>query len=423
MKQGNSIITLVMVLLAVMLTGYLGYHVWDTFDTPYTTTVAYSYTLNDSLEANGLIIRQEQTLPAQSGIVDLARGEGERVAKGQQIALVYQTSQAQQSQAEQETLAREMEALEFALVQGGDAVSVARLDEDILQALVALRKAAALQDFSSLEDQVLTVKSSVLTRDVTFGQDQTGADLKARLQTLSGQLSALRSQSAGATARVTAPVSGVFSVLVDGYEGLSPQQLLDENQDFAALQALLSGGGQSPADNAMGKLITANRWYFAAAFPLEQAQRLIVGHAVTARFSGDFSQDVEMEVERVVSGENQAIVVLATDDYLSDTTLLRRQTVELIFDSAQGIRIPKACLRMETEEVELEDSSKTEVRNLFGVYAIVNGRAVFKEAEILSEGEDFYVVRAATEGKNALRAGDEIVLRGKGLYSGKLMEY
>ena len=108
---------------------------------------------------------------------------------------------------------------------------------------------------------------------------------------------------------------------------------------------------------------------------------------------------------------------------MSSTTLLRRQTVELIFDSSYGIRVPKACLRMESEEVTKPDSSQTETVNHLGVYAIVNGRAVFKEAEVISEGADFYVLRSVTTGKNALRAGDELVLRGTGIFNGKLMEY
>ncbi|MBR4099342.1 MAG: hypothetical protein IKK44_05065 [Clostridium sp.] len=421
MKQGNSIINFVIILLAAALTAYMGFYVWDTFNTPYTTTVAYSYTLNDSLNVNGLIVRREQVLPAQSGIVDLVRGEGEKVAKGDRVALVYQNTQAQQSQSEQETLAREKEALEFALLQGDDVVSAAHLDEDILQSLVALRSAVALQDFSSLEDQALSVKSSVLKRDYTFG-GSSGEDLRARLQTLNSQLSALKSQSAGATSRVTAPVSGVFSVLVDGFEGLTPQQLL-ETEDRMALSTLLSGDAQPVEANAMGKLITSSQWYFAANLSLEEAGRLIEGRTVTVRFSGDFSRDVSMKVERIVVDGSGAVVVLSTHDYLSQTTLLRRQTVELIFSSAEGIRIPKASLRMETETVQKEDSSETEEVNLFGVYAVLNGRAVFKEAEILSEGSDFYVVRAANDGKNALRPGDEIVLRGTGVYNGKLMEF
>ena len=76
MKQGKALITFVMVLLAAALTCYLGYYVWDTFQEPFTPTYAYEYELNDSVEAEGLIVRREQVLPGAQGILDVTRGEG-----------------------------------------------------------------------------------------------------------------------------------------------------------------------------------------------------------------------------------------------------------------------------------------------------------------------------------------------------------
>ena len=98
MKQGKALITFVMVLLAAALTCYLGYYVWDTLQEPFTTTYTYEYELNDSVEAEGLIVRREQVLPGAQGILDITRGEGEQVGLGQQVGLVYRDDQAQLAQ-------------------------------------------------------------------------------------------------------------------------------------------------------------------------------------------------------------------------------------------------------------------------------------------------------------------------------------
>lgn len=115
MKQGNSLVTLVIVLLAVMLAAYLGVYAWDSFTDPFTTTLTYSYTANDSLEADGWVVREEQLLPAQSGILDITRAEGEEVGRGQTVALVHQNSQALDVQAQMEELAMEIELLDYAM--------------------------------------------------------------------------------------------------------------------------------------------------------------------------------------------------------------------------------------------------------------------------------------------------------------------
>ena len=99
MKQGKSLITFVMVAIAAALCVYFGFYAFRTLDYPYTTTLAYQYTANDSVEADGMLARQELVLTAEGGIVELTRSEGEKVGVGQTVALVYRDSQAQADQA------------------------------------------------------------------------------------------------------------------------------------------------------------------------------------------------------------------------------------------------------------------------------------------------------------------------------------
>lgn len=203
MKQGQSVITLVMVLIAGALAIYFGYYVFDTLNDPFTTTLAYSYTVNDSVEADGLLVREEKALSGQAGILDVTRTEGEKVGVGQTVALIYRDSQAQADQAELDRLSMEIELLQYAAAQSGDVESAARLDEDILQSVVSLRASTALGDYADLEDQVREVKSGVLKRGYTYGDGLTSADLTAQLQSLKSQRSALYKQSSGATTRIT----------------------------------------------------------------------------------------------------------------------------------------------------------------------------------------------------------------------------
>ena len=58
-----------------------------------------------------------------------------------------------------------------------------------------------------------------------------------------------------------------------------------------------------------------------------------------------------------------------------------------------------------------------------GVYVMVGGRAEFKPLEMITEGSDYYVVKATSTGSKALRAGDEIITDAVGLYDGQLLEF
>lgn len=421
MKQGKPVITVAMAAIAVALVIYFGFYVAKVFSEPYTTALAYTYTSNDSAEAVGILVRQETVLPAQTGIVDVTRSEGEKVGVGQSVAQVYRDSQAQNNQADLEALADQIQLLEYSS-DGGGVDSAAKLDENILQAVTALHAASGVGDYNQLEDQARTLKSTVLKRGYVYGNGLGAEELSQKLNDLKSQYAALKQQTSSSTSSVRAPQSGVFSTLVDGYEtAVTPQTVFQLTP--SSLSALLAGQGKE-AGGGMGKLITSTRWYFAAALPVSVAERLKEGSTATLRFSGDFDQDIDMRVDQVGQAEgDKSVVVFSTDRYLSQTTLLRQQTAELIFNSWSGLRIPKQALRMEKSTYTDKETGQEVQNNRLGVYALLGGRAEFKTVEVVTEGDDYYVVRSTTDESDALRAGDEVIVRATELYDGQLLEY
>ena len=421
MKQGKPVITVAIAAIAVALVIYFGFYVAKVFSEPYTTALAYTYTSNDSAEAVGILVRQETVLPAQTGIVDVTRSEGEKVGVGQSVAQVYRDSQAQTNQADLEALADQIQLLEYSS-DGGGVDSAAKLDENILQAVTALHAASGVGDYNQLEDQARTLKSTVLKRGYVYGNGLGAEELSQKLNDLKSQYAALKQQTSSSTSSVRAPQSGVFSTLVDGYEtAVTPQTVFQLTP--SSLSALLAGQGKE-SGGGVGKLITATRWYFAAALPVSVAERLKEGSTATLRFSGDFDQDIDMRVDQVGQAEgDKSVVVFSTDRYLSQTTLLRQQTAELIFNSWSGLRIPKQALRMEKSTYTDKETGQEVQNNRLGVYALLGGRAEFKTVEVVTEGDDYYVVRSTTDESDALRAGDEVIVRATELYDGQLLEY
>lgn len=421
MKQGKPVITVAIAAIAVALVIYFGFYVAKVFSEPYTTALAYTYTSNDSAEAVGILVRQETVLPAQTGIVDVTRSEGEKVGVGQSVAQVYRDSQAQTNQADLEALADQIQLLEYSS-DGGGVDSAAKLDENILQAVTALHAASGVGDYNQLEDQARTLKSTVLKRGYVYGNGLGAEELSQKLNDLKSQYAALKQQTSSSTSSVRAPQSGVFSTLVDGYEtAVTPQTVFQLTP--SSLSALLAGQGKETG-GGMGKLITSTRWYFAAALPVSVAERLKEGSTGTLRFSGDFDQDIDMRVDQVGQAEgDKSVVVFSTDRYLSQTTLLRQQTAELIFNSWSGLRIPKQALRMEKSTYTDKETGQEVQNNRLGVYALLGGRAEFKTVEVVTEGDDYYVVRSTTDESDALRAGDEVIVRATELYNGQLLEY
>lgn len=428
MKQGtlNSRIVMLALLAAVVI--YLGVSAWHSFRDPFTTAVTYSYTVDDSMEATGFLVRQEQVLTNTGGVVELLPQEGEKVAKGGTVALLYQDSSGLEQKQQLQQLQLEKEQLEYALersdVGGGDS---GQLSEQVLDAIVALRASVASGDLTGLESQAMDLKSLVYKReyaytDTTGEGEDSAASIQAALDSVNSQISALSSQTAQSTNRVTASQSGVFSGYVDGYESLLTPDML--GTITAGQLAQLARERPAEDNAAIGKLITDTTWYFACTLPEEDAGRLVEGRKVTVRFSRDWSGEVSMTVERIGDPtDGQCVVVLSTDKYLSDTTLLRRQTVELVFDSITGVRVPKEALRVEEQTVTDEETGEESQVSVPGVYALVGEQAEFKPVTILSQSDSFALVEAADmTDRKGLRAGDIVIVASEDLYDGKVIQ-
>lgn len=421
MKQGTSLINFVMIMLAVGLACYLGVYIYNSFDDPFTTTYAYEYIISDSAPADGFLVRPELVLESQAGVVEYQVSEGERIGKGQAVAIVYRDSQAALLQGEIQALKLEAEMLRAVISGGNDPSSAAQLDEHIIQALIELRADAGNQTYTKLEDQMMQLKSAVLKRDYTYNADLGPQQLNERLSEINGQLAALTVKNEGMSNVVRTPVAGTYCALVDGYETLlTPEGMLSMTPDD-----LTQLGKQqiSPNLSSAGKIITGTQWYYVCTLQEQAAARLRVGERITVSFIGDFVQDVSMRVEQVGQTQNgKTAVTLSSSRYLAQTALLRRQTVELVYNSYSGIRVPTGALRMYNVDVKDDETGEvTGQRQVLGVYIIINGHAEFKPVETVMEGGDYYVVRPLQEGARALRPGDEVIVQAVELYPGKLM--
>lgn len=424
MKQGSLNAKIIMLLLLAAVAVCLGAAAWRSFRDPFTTVVSYSYTVDDSLEATGFLARQEQVLTNTGGVVELLPQEGEKVAKGGTVALVYQDASGLERREQLQQLELEKEQLEYALERtgagGGDA---SQLTDQVLDAIAELRAAVAGRDLTDLERQSMDLKSLVYKREYAYGGtgEESADAIQAALDEVDSQISSLSSQAAQSTQSITASQSGIFSGYVDGYESLLTPEVL-ETVTPAQLDDL-AGQASEEDQTAVGKLITDSTWYFACALPQEDAERLVEGRSVTVRFSRDWSGEVDMTVERVGEPEDgRCAVVLSTDRYLSETTLLRRQTVELVFQSVTGVRVPKQALRVAEQTVTDEETGEESTVQVTGVYTLVGEQVEFKPVTVLEQGDTFVLVEAAGSGRAALQPGDVVVVAAEDLYDGKVIQ-
>ena len=411
------------VTLAVLV--YFGVQGLRYLDDPLMTSLAYEDQVEESIDVSGYVVREESVLPDESsGSLRLQRSEGERVSDGGTVALVYADESSIQLQSQMNNLRDRIEQLEYAQAAAlGTEVSL-KLDSQILQGIVDLRTAIAENRLDRAEEHGKDLRSLVLKRDYT---DADTEDLTAQISSLQTELKTLQSQAASSIRRITAPQAGLYSAVVDGYENILTPESLETltPRTLAALEP-----DESLRSNRVGKLVLGDTWYYVTALEESEAQTLQESGRLKLRFAKGVGRDLSVKLTHISEAEGGRVVaVFQGDTYLSELTLLRQQSAEVIRQTTTGIRVPKEALRVRERTVTDEDGNESVVSET-GVYCMVGMKARFKPVDVLYSGDDFALVRSTldtaeevskTQEQIRLRAGDEVIITAYDLYDGKVI--
>ena len=386
MKRTDFFIKLVTVVLFIAVVSYIGVYLFYAALNSYETTTAIAYTVERTYPAQGYIVRSETVLADTGSMVLAVVNEGEKVAANQTVAVEYMNSAALEAASEIRSLRIMIAQLE---TTGGSVAENARLD-DILDLSAGIQRG----DLSRLDELLLNIETGFFTGVAVASLDL--PTMKARLESLESGNSGIRT--------ISAPVSGVFSHVVDGYENIKPDALSDITP--SRLAELFSA--VSPV-SGVGKLVTEFKWYYAAYMDAADAALLPEGEQVTVQFSGAYYSSEEMTVEQIGRKEdNECVVLFSSTTSVHELAPFRRLRADVVSDVMSGIRVPK-------EAIHLDDNGVTHV------FLQTGARAERVDVEILIESGDSYLVRDGVETGTPLRAGSTIIVKANNLYDGKVV--
>ena len=294
MNRSSFVSKLFTPVITLLVLAYFGYQIYGYVSDPFSTTLAYTYQVEDTVDISGYVVRQEQVLTGDAGgLMRLRKNEGERVGTGGAVATVYADQASLDRQNEIETLNNRIEQLEYAQESMLGAEVTLKLDSQIARSLLDYRTVVAAGRLDAAESRGQELRSLVLKRDYTYSGTE---DLSGQLQELKNQLKTLRSQAANSVKTIRSPRSGLFSAVVDGYESvLTPDSLSALTP--SALNKL--SPAEIPANT--GKLILGDNWYYVGVVSAQEAQtlqtrqnRLRTGESLSLRFTKNVDRDLSV---------------------------------------------------------------------------------------------------------------------------------
>ena len=394
MRNSNLTLKLACYLIIAALLVWLGIYAYQALNDPYRTVPVAGLSIRDSVNVRGIVAREEQVLYSVYSSVRVRLSEGTRVSAGGVVAEAYDSEEALLRAVRLAELRTEAEEL-TALLSAGSSDSTQQADSEIQSGIRRLRQRVFEGDFTGAETISQTLQTQV------FAAFSKPAEIQMRLREISEEVRDLEQGPAARSDDIYAPVSGLYSASVDGWEELNYDRLKEITP--RELQAILNEEHGTP-DWSLGKLVSGNKWYFAALLDAAEADGLSAAGKVDVRFGRYYGEQLTMNVEWLSPEEDgRCAVLLSCGEHIVDVMAMRFQDAELVLSEASGLRIPRKGLHVDDQ----------------GRACVYVQTALLAEKKLVTVERDFgdyYMVTSET-----LRAGDQVIVSAKNLYEGKVV--
>ena len=361
MKSDRFIIQSISAVLCLFLLVYVSFHSVNLDSKPYETEVALTYTISDSVEATGVIVREEQIISGQAsgGVVSYQQSDGTVVREGSVIAEVYSSS---------------------------NDISIRRQIRALQEQITALEKV-----------------SDARSAEYSMGETESYAD---RISQLQSEVDSLTARLSGSLVQYTSPEIGYFARMTDGYESvLTPESIktmtVDQIRGFSQEKVVFD-------NSTLGKIVTDHHWYYAAVLPAADAQKFITGDTVYLNFNMYNITQIPFTVQEVRTDDSDpdhCMVLLSTSHMVPELLMVRNPSVQIDFTSYTGLRIPAKAKRYEGQQV--------------GVYVLDGDVVRFKTINIIYENSEFILCGANSDLERPLEIYDQVIVEGTDLSDGK----
>ncbi len=393
------------IILCIVAIVFLGHQIYSFAYKPITTVSAEYHTVAQGFNINGIVIREEKIIDSdKSGALHFVLSNGERVAKNGTIANVY-------SNADASVIVNRIEQLKLRIsdieeMQGYNDVEAADIslaNNKVNNSLNTMLRGIATGDFSSFEADSAELLTNISRRQMITGEQ---TDFSARLNELKAELDNLNASLPQPVGSINADRSGYFVSSVDGYENV----LLCENIESVTPEYIDNLTAETIKDTAVGKIVSGYTWYIAAKVDIGESVKYKTGDELTLKTTIKSTPELKVVLEKIntSSNENSAVMIFSCQQMNSELAAMRKGAFTIINSTYSGLKIPTKALRVQ--------DGKT------GVFVRSGMTVKFVGVNVIHRTDEYIICEQEVSNDTVLRLYDDVVVKGKRLYDGKIIE-
>ena len=399
---GSKLVAFVLALGCVV---YIGIRALNGLQDQIQTIEAALVSVEDKFSGSGIFIRDEQPIYGDaSKTVEYIAANGEKVSNGQSVAMFFSDSASLTAYHEMLAVEDEIESLQYAYTHLSGGADGAKLDSLITISMLNITELLEQGNVQASSGDYADLLQLVLRRD---GERITNSEYNTQLSALESERLSWQQQAGNGATVASSPAAGYFVRYYDSWsDTLRPAGL--EALSIDNIESVLATEETSSREDVIGGLIQGFDWYFAVVVSEEQGALLRERSTVKIRFPTISSEALQLDIYDVrTSDDGQALVIFQSGEMSESYLTTRQADIEIIYNSYEGIMVPKEALR--------------QVDGEWGVYCLVGGITRFKPVEWVYQTDSYYLVEPAASSSNGLVMYDQIITSGKDLEKDKVV--
>lgn len=402
-------IYILLAIFALALIIELCYHFFSSVSEDVETVSAVKVTAKMSLQGECFVFRDETVIPGGGNgtLYKYLVSNGDKVSDGQKIAeIVDDSDENRQKLSEIEELENEIDCLEGALTLSSKA-SIVDVEKKISDLRATLCDLSASGDRAAMSGVSSELSVALAASKIIRGEIK---NCREMISNLESQKSALERSVSGKAVKIDK--SGSFYASVDGFEDLLSTETLDSLtlDDCTLVIESVRSGEPSSRPESVGKVVTSFDWYALCVVDNDRA----AGFASGREYELDFgSLSHKMTLVRVIRSEDgdKMALLFESNKTPSGFDYPRLSSVSVVYGETDGYDLPSEAVRV--------------VDGVSGVYVLHGNVVEFRQIKILFGDDGVFFSEDGFEpdkGFTALGRYDVVIVKGKDLYVGKIVD-
>lgn len=400
--RDSKLLRIIICIIAVV---FIAHQVYSSAYKPITTVSAEYYTAVEGFQINGIVIREEKIITADTtGALHFTLSDGERVAKNGIIANIYSNAEASVTVNRIEQLnARIANIEEMQGYNDVDAADINLANNKVNNSLNTLLRGIASSDFSGVEADSAELLTNISRRQMITGEQ---TDFSERLNELKSELDSLNASLPQSVGSIRTDESGYFVSSVDGYETV----LSCENIDEVTPEYIESLKANTEPSNAIGKIVSGYTWYIAAKVKISDSLKYKPGDTLTLKTTLKSTPQLDVTVQTINASKSDdtAVIIFSCQQMNSELASVRKCNMTIINNTYSGLKIPTKALRFQNEQT--------------GVFVRSGMALKFVGVNVIYRTDEYIICEQQVSDDTVLRLYDDVVVKGKRLYDGKIID-